>query len=125
MEELLHVLSTTCGWDWCLESFDGSALILASGTSMERTRPVAMFSGVRYIGCPTEFSHASFRLASFPERDALARVLPLQHEHVVVAIEVETMTQVIPHVFFVVADSFALLIHAQGAPCLPGAMGRW
>ena len=112
MEELLNALGTTQGWDWCLKSFDGHALVLAGGTSREHARPVAVFYGVSYIGCPTEFSYASFRLASDPERDALARRVPLQREDLVVAIEVETMAQVVPHVFFVAADSIALLAHA-------------
>jgi len=109
MEELLHALSTTCGWDWCLRSFDGQALVLASGTSLDHARPVAVFHGVSYIGCPTEFSDASFRVASYPEREALARRVRLQPEHFVIAIEVETTEQPTPHVFFVAAHSFALL----------------
>ena len=109
MDELLHALGVTCGWDWRLASFDGEALVLASGTSMEHARPVAVFYRVSYIGCPTEFSDASFRLASLPERDALARLVPLRREDLVVAIEIDTVERVIPHVFFVAAGSISLL----------------
>ena len=109
MNELLEQLNSCCGWDCVLKSYDGWRLCLASGSSPEYALPLVAFSGVSYLACPTEFSHPRFRPATDAEREQIERLVPLDVKDFLVAIEAETMAGLDRHVFFVAAESGALL----------------
>ena len=44
--EVLEKMSTSAGWDFRVAAFDGYALTIASGTSLEYASPIAKFGGV-------------------------------------------------------------------------------
>jgi hypothetical protein len=113
MDKFLEDLSSHCGWDCVLKSYDGWRVCLASGTSPEYATPLVAFCGVSYLACPTEFSHANFRLANEAERKSMGKLVPLGVEDYVVAIEAETMAGLERQIFFVVAQSCELLAKAQ------------
>lgn len=75
---------------------------------MEQAMPLAEFSGVSYISCPTEFSHPKFRLASAEERRQVSTLVQVEETDQVVAIEAETMAGMSAHIFFLVAESVTL-----------------
>lgn len=108
MEAALQELNQGGGWDWCIRSFDGYALSLSAGSSVDYAQPVAEFRGVIYISCPTEFSHPAFRLSTAAERQHVATLVPLDDEDNVIAIEAESMSNCSSHVFFIVAQSLVL-----------------
>ena len=108
MHELIGALNSGCGSEWLIKSFDGWNLGLSSGTSVEYAAPRVVFSGVSYMSCPFEFSHPTFRVATTSERENIGRLVPLEAEDSVVAIEAETMAGPDPHVFFLVASSATL-----------------
>ena len=108
MQELLDLIVQKCGWDCGIKSYDGWALHLVSGTSIEYAQPLAVFSGVSYISCPSEFSHPVFRLASNVERASVAKLVPLDEGDMVIAIDAETMANMDRHVFFIAAREVAL-----------------
>ena len=117
MIEILEVVDRCTGPECCIKSYDGWRLDLYSGTSLEHAKPLVAFFGVSYVACPTEFSHPEFRLASAAEREAIAKVVPVdEYDHVAV-IEAETMSGLGRHVFFIVASSAEVLTPAA----LPGA----
>ena len=108
MRALFNSLNSDRGSEWLVKSFDGWNLSLSSGTSAEYATPSVVFSGVSYMSCPFEFSHPTFRMATASERENIARLVPLETEDTVVAIEAETMAGLDRHVFFLAASSAAL-----------------
>ena len=107
--EVLDKLSTSAGWDFRVVAYDGYALTLASGTSMDRASPVAAFGGVSYFSGALEFSHASFQVASDLERNVIGRSVPLDEDDIVVRIEAETQVGLERQRFYLVAESVVLL----------------
>ncbi|GLS97881.1 hypothetical protein [Piscinibacter gummiphilus] len=105
MKQLLDALNSRCGWDCVIKSYDGWRLSLSSGTSVEYATPVAAFIGVSYVSLPFEFSHPKFRIASLVEREKIEKVVPVDPEDAVLAIEAETMASFDRQVFFLVASS--------------------
>jgi len=108
MHDILEAINERCGWDCWLVSYDGWRLLLSSGTSAESASPLAEFSGVSYVSCPTEFSHPRFRPANDEERSQVEELVPIETTDHIVAIEAETMSGLGTHVFFVVAEVAAL-----------------
>src|SRR5690606_2018806 len=108
MQDILELINARCGWDCFLKSFDGWNLALSSGTSAETASPLAIFSGVSFISCPTEFGHPLFRLASDLEQKTIGQMVPLYDETFVVAVEAETMAGLETQVFFFVVESVSL-----------------
>jgi hypothetical protein len=107
--EVLEKMSTSAGWDFRVAAFDGYALTIASGTSLEYATPLAKFGGVSYFSGAMEFSHAAFQLASDLERDVIGRLVALGDDDFVVRIEAETKGSAARQRFYVVAESAVLL----------------
>lgn len=109
MQIFLDKLNVRCGLDCIIKSFDGWSLCISSGSSPEYAVPIAKFSGVTYISCPTEFSHPRFRLSTSAERETVKQLTPLDEQDFLVAIEAETMAGLSPQIFFIVAESGELI----------------
>lgn len=109
LAEVLDKLSTSAGWEFRVASYDGYALTIASGTSMEYATPIAAFGGVSYFSGALQFSHAAFQLASDLERGVVGAVVPLDEDDIVVRIEAETMAGLDRKRFYLVAESAVLL----------------
>ena len=105
MHEFLEELNARGSWDFVLKSFDGWSLHLSGGNSAEYASPIAIFTGVSYISCPTVFSHPSFRLGTDAERERVGKLVPLTNIDFVVAIDAETMGDLGTHVFFLVIEA--------------------
>ena len=108
MNQLLDALNSRCGWECVVKSYDGWRLGLSSGTSAEYAKPVAAFTGVSYVSLPFEFSHPKFRIASLAEREEVGKIVPVELEDTVFAIEAETMASLDRQAFFLVASSVEL-----------------
>jgi hypothetical protein len=108
MQQLLDTLNSHCGWECVVKSYDGWRLSVSSGSSVEYATPLATFAGVSYVSLPFDFSHPEFRLASSVEREQIGKVVPLEPEDVVFAIEADTMASFDRQVFFLVALSVEL-----------------
>lgn len=108
MNELLEALNAACGWECMVKSYDGWRLGLSSGTSAEYALPVAVFTGVSYVSLPIEFSHPEFRVASLTEREQVGKVVPIEPEDTVFAIEAETMASLDRQSFYLVASAVEL-----------------
>ena len=108
MQQVLDTLNSRCGWECVVKSYDGWRLGVSSGSSVEYATPLATFTGVSYVSLPFDFSHPEFRLASSVEREQIGKVVPLEPEDVVFAIEAETMAPLNRQVFFLVALSVEL-----------------
>jgi hypothetical protein len=93
------------GWDFRISSFDGDSPILSAGTSAAHAQPVALFAGVSYLDCPTEFSHAVFSVATEPERDSVRKVVALDPQDVVILVEAETTAGLGTRRFHIVATA--------------------
>ena len=110
-------------WDFSIRSFDGCTLEIAAGieTSLH-TDPsfVLRFSEVDYIDCPTLFSHASIRLATAEETLPISERVPLDGGEIVYAIDAETMGDLVPQTFFVVAEDARLIDGDGSTDPLPG-----
>lgn len=106
---VLEKMGTCAGWDFRVAAFDGYALTIASGTSLEYASPLAKFGGVSYFSGAMEFSHASFQLASDLERDVVGRLVTIGDDDFVVRIEAETKGSADRQRFYLVAESAVLL----------------
>lgn len=110
-DELLDKLNSFEVWDFQVDSFDGWHLRIIGGFTLSYPDSYhfeAVFSGVSYISCPTEFSHAKFRLATPPERFAIARVVSLEPRDHVFAIEAESSGSHDPSTFFISAEGLSV-----------------
>jgi hypothetical protein len=108
MQRTLEAINSICRWDCVITSFDGWNLNLSSGSSLEYASLLAVFSGVLYVSCPIEFSHPTFRLATEVERSQIAKLVALEEEDFVIAIDAETTAGLDTHTFFLVVESVAL-----------------
>ena len=104
-EHALAELNSRAGWDCTVSAFDGWRLQVSGGTSEETQQPLATFCGVSYLSCPMVFSHPKFRVAGADEVAGIQRLVPLDADDKVIAIEAETMSGLAPIVFFVVAQA--------------------
>jgi hypothetical protein len=108
MHEILQELNAGSGWDWCIKSYDGWKLQIWAGNTYYSSRPAVMVEGVSYLNCPVEFDEPIFRLADVDERAAIARLVLLDEEDIVVAIEAKTMAGLQPNTFFIVGESWTV-----------------
>jgi len=105
MEARLAELTELGCWEWQLRSFDGLALTLAGGQSMEHGHHAeARFSGVTYISCPTRMMHPRFRLATDMETWLAQAKAEVERGAFVVAIDSQT-TSSLDAVSIIVAHS--------------------
>ena len=94
-------------WDYTIRSFDGWTLEIEAGSdSSIHTSPVFLlrFTGVSYIDCPAELSHASIRTASLEEWKEVAKRNAISDGQSVYALEAETMGDLGIQTFFIVAE---------------------
>jgi hypothetical protein len=103
MKQSLADLNARCGWECVVSSYDGWCLTLSSGTSAVYAKPFAAFTGVLYLSLPFEFSHPKFRAANSIESEHIGKVVPIDAEDKLFAIEPETMASLDRQVFFIVA----------------------
>ena len=108
MAEVLSTMNRICGWDCVVSSFDGCRLYLSGGSAPEYAKPFAEFSGVEYVECAFEFSHPTFRMANDDERTKVSRLIPLDDDCYVFAIDTETMANLDPKTFLIAAMHVAL-----------------
>jgi hypothetical protein len=108
MAEVLSTMNRTCGWDCVVSRFDGWCLYLSGGSAPEYAKPFAGFSGVQYVECAFEFSHPTFRMANDDERGKVSRLIALDDDCHVFAIDTETMANPDPKTFLIAAMHAAL-----------------
>lgn len=104
---VLDQLNALSCWDYRITLFDGWRLHLIGGASLDYSNAHTVeieFHGVTYIACPTDFSHAKFRLGTGAEKQMLNRTVSLESEDIVFVIEAETTGSIEPHCFFIVAE---------------------
>lgn len=108
--DALDQLNQLACWDYQLLSFDGYRLVIAGSTDFGYYHLIeAEFAEVSFINCPTDFSHARFRLATDSEQASISRLVAIDAEHHLVAIEAETSASIDLQVFFILAESVKVI----------------
>jgi hypothetical protein len=104
MDALKQLNSIAC-WDYRIQSFDGSRLVIVGGTDLCYAHFVeAEFEDVCFISCPTEFTHAKFRRGTRAEARGIARLVAIDAGDKLFAIDAESSGSLEPQVYFIVAQ---------------------
>jgi hypothetical protein len=97
-------------WDYRLLSFDGSRLIIVGSTDLSYYHLVeAEFAEVSFLSCPTEFSHGRFRLATEAEHTLVNRLVAIDGEDILFAIDAESSGSMETQVFFILAQTLNVI----------------
>ena len=97
-------------WDYELFGFDGSRLVLAGSTDLSYYHLVeAEFEEVSFVSCPANFSHPRFRRATSAEESSVGRLVAIDAQDILVAIDAESSGSTLePQTFFVLATKVSL-----------------
>jgi hypothetical protein len=109
---VLDQINAVGAWDYRLEGYDGLNLTIRSGCTLDHPESwlaEIVLSGVVYIDCPVNFSHARFELATADEIARIEKTVAVEQTDRVIAITAETQGyELTLKRFFIVAERASL-----------------